>query len=48
MRVRSCGGDEPVPIGAVLANLMARIDQGQVQHRHLQDYETVTTTPLEI
>jgi transposase len=41
MRLRSCGGDEPVPIGEILANLMARLDQGQVQHRDLRDYETV-------
>jgi len=41
IRMKRFGGDEPAPIGAVLANLMARLDQGQVQSRNLQDYETV-------
>jgi len=40
MRLRAYGGDEPVPIGNILANLMARLDQGQVQNRDLRDYET--------
>jgi hypothetical protein len=44
MRLRTCGGDEPVPIGAVLVNLMARLDQGQVQNRNLQDYEITQGT----
>jgi transposase len=39
IRLRTCGGDEPVPIGAVLADLTARLDQGQVQSRNLHDYE---------
>ena len=43
MRLQKFGGDEPVPIGVVLANLMARLEQGQVQNRNLQDYETVHT-----
>lgn len=41
MRVRTFGGDDPVPIGAVLAKLMSRLSEGQVQSRNLQDYETV-------
>jgi hypothetical protein len=41
MRLQRFGGDEPVPMGAVLANLLARLEQGQVQSRNLQDYETV-------
>ena len=41
IRLRTQGGDEPVPIGAVLANLMAHLEHGQVQNRNLQDYETV-------
>jgi transposase len=41
MRMRAFGGDQPVPIGAVLTNLIGRLEQGQVQNRNLQDYETV-------
>jgi transposase len=41
MRLRTCGGEEAVPIGTVLANLMAHLNQGQVQDRDLHDYETV-------
>lgn len=41
MRVRTFGGDAPVPIGAVVAKLMARLAEGHVQNRDLQDYETV-------
>jgi hypothetical protein len=41
MRLQRFGGDEPVPIGAVLSTLMARLEQGRVQNRNLQDYETV-------
>lgn len=41
MRLQKFGGDEPVPIADVLATLMARLEQGQVQGRNLQDYETV-------
>jgi hypothetical protein len=41
MRLRTFGGDQPVPIGAVLTNLIGRLDQGQVHGRNLQDYETV-------
>ena len=47
MRLRQCGG-EAVPIGEVLVNLMARIDQGQVQHRNLRDYETVGSVAQEV
>ena len=48
MRLRSDGGGEAVPIGTVLANLMARLDQGQVQSRNLQNYETVYTAATEV
>lgn len=47
MRLHTDGGGEAVPIGAVLANLMARLDQGQVQSRNLQNYETVYTVATE-
>lgn len=47
MRLQRFGGDEPVPIGAVLANLMARLDQGHVQSRNLQDYDTVHNVTTE-
>ena len=47
MRLRQ-GGGEAVPIGEVLANLMARIDQGQVQNRNLRDYETVGSVAQEV
>jgi hypothetical protein len=43
MRVRVDGGGEAIPIGTVLANLMARLDQGHVHSRNLQDYESVHT-----
>ena len=45
MRIRQHGGEYPVPIGTVLANLVARLDQGQVQSRNLRDYEA--THPIE-
>ena len=47
LRLRTYGGDEPVPIGAVLTHLMARWDQGQVQTRNLHDYETVPPVAVE-
>lgn len=41
MHLQQYGGDEPIPIGTVLTHLMARLDQGHVQNRNLQDYETL-------
>jgi transposase len=41
MRMRTFGGDEPVPIGVVLSKLMARLAEGQVESRNLRDYEAV-------
>jgi transposase len=41
LRLQRFGGDEPVPIGAVLTKLMARLAEGQVEHRNLRDYEAV-------
>jgi transposase len=41
IRLKTTGEAEPVHIGTVLANLMARLEQGQIQPRNLQDYETV-------
>lgn len=41
IRLRTCGGDEPVPMGNLLANLIARLDQGQVEQRSLVEYETL-------
>lgn len=46
-RLRTDGGGEAVPLGAVLANLMARLEQGQVQGRNLRSYEVVHTTTTE-
>jgi hypothetical protein len=45
MRLKRYGGDEPVPIGKVLANLMTHLDQGHVQQRSLTDYEGLFSTP---
>jgi hypothetical protein len=47
MRLQRFGGDEPVPAGMVLTTLMARLEEGQVQHRNLRDYETVHTMSKE-
>jgi transposase len=47
LRLQRCGGVEPVPIGAVLTKLMARLAEGQVQARNLQDYEVVHAPALE-
>jgi hypothetical protein len=43
MRLREQGGD-PVPIGQVMTNLMAKLHLGDVQNRQLQDYEATTAT----
>ena len=43
MRLQRFGGDDPVPIGEVLRNLMTRLEQGQVQNRNLQEYEVTHT-----
>jgi hypothetical protein len=48
MRLRRFGGDGPVPIGSVLANLVTRLGEGHVLNRSLHEYETAHRSVPEV